>query len=140
MPIFKFSISMHSFCFMRRQNFDGSSKAHIYCAPYSNCSQLSQCGSTLASSGLCSQLLWLWQIFSYPNSTSCPTSAHMLPTVWVFIWPYQDQSCIHFSSLLQYIYGTLCTITAYTLFTYIVRFSGLILFLNCKVLRILNFL
>lgn len=100
-PIFKFSISMHSFCFMRRQKFDGSSKAPTYCAPYSNCSQFSQCISLLTNSGLCSQLLWLWQVFIHPNSTSHLTSAHMLPTVSVFIWSCQDQSCIHFSSLIH---------------------------------------
>lgn len=50
-PIFKFLISMHSFCFMRRQNFDGSSKAPTYCAPYSNCSQFSQCIPLLQTQG-----------------------------------------------------------------------------------------
>lgn len=39
-----------------------------------------------------------------------------------------------------YIYGTLCAWTACTLFTFIVCFSGLIFFLDCKVLRIINFL
>lgn len=47
-PMFKFS--MPSFYFMRTQNVDGSSMAHIFFTPYSNCSSLSVY-SILANSG-----------------------------------------------------------------------------------------
>lgn len=126
-PIFKFSISMHFFCFMRRQNFDGSSKApkaHTVLLILTAVNSLGVFHSYKLRALLTASLTMAG---FHPSKLYKSSNVSSHATYCISLYLVLPRSIMHsFFFFDTYIYGTLCAWTACTLFTYIVCFSGLI--------------